>query len=183
MYYNVAQLLKEPVGSTWAYDIEGPLPKDLYSIELSPPGHISMMRTDRGILVSAEVDVDVWVTCSRCLKRTPSPVQISIEEEFLPTIEINSGHSLSLHERSEGVFTIDRQHGLDLGEPIRQYTITNQPMKPLCIENCQGLCPDCGADNNEIACACPSGSIDPRWAPLGRLLQTGDEIVQLARKG
>ena len=183
MYYNVAHLLKEPVGATRVYPIEGPLPTALQTVDLSSPGQISMMRTDKGILVNAEVDVDVWVTCSRCLKKTPSPVQISIEEEFLPTIEINTGCPLNVPDRSEGVFTIDRQHGLDLGEPIRQYTITNQPMKPLCKENCQGLCPDCGTDNNEKSCACRSGSMDPRWAPLGRLLQTGEENVQLARKG
>jgi uncharacterized protein len=171
MYYNVAQLLKEPVGSTRTYGIEGPLPTDVGIAELLPQGQLSLMRTDKGILVGARVTVNLWVTCSRCLRRTSHPVDISIEEEYLPTIDISTGQSLRLPEKSEGTFTIDRQHGLDLREALRQYTLTGQPMKPLCIEDCRGICPNCGSDNNESSCSCSEGAMDPRWVPLTGLLE------------
>lgn len=183
MYYNVAQLLKEPMGSTRTYNIEAPLPTNLYTTELSPQGELSLMRTDKGILVGARVNVRVWITCSRCLKKAPYPIDMSIEEEYLPITDINTGQPLRVSEKSEGTFTIDHQHGLDLGDAVREYTITNQPMKPLCKEDCQGLCPHCGRDNNENACSCSEGTIDPRWAPLGRLLQAGNEKVQLTTGG
>jgi uncharacterized protein len=42
-------------------------------------------------------------------------------------------------------------------------------MKPLCREDCQGLCPVCGADKNTGACSCVESSPDPRWAALAAL--------------
>lgn len=42
------------------------------------------------------------------------------------------------------------------------------PMKPLCRENCQGLCGQCGADLNEGACSCDSVG-DLRLAKLAAL--------------
>jgi uncharacterized protein len=42
------------------------------------------------------------------------------------------------------------------------------PLAPLCRPDCQGLCPECGADKNEAPCECP-GPVDPRWATLDAL--------------
>ena len=43
------------------------------------------------------------------------------------------------------------------------------PMKPLCREDCQGLCPQCGQDLNEGRCGCVRERVDPRWAALAML--------------
>jgi len=40
------------------------------------------------------------------------------------------------------------------------------PMKPLCREDCRGLCPQCGADRNVSPCSCVVEFIDPRWRAL-----------------
>jgi uncharacterized protein len=55
----------------------------------------------------------------------------------------------------------------------------NIPMKPLCRDDCRGLCPSCGADLNELEsgrCDCAAPAPDPRWAALasikGRLAET-----------
>jgi uncharacterized protein len=44
----------------------------------------------------------------------------------------------------------------------------NIPMKPLCRPDCAGLCPTCGADLNQGACACAKPA-DPRWDRLAAL--------------
>jgi uncharacterized protein len=71
---------------------------------------------------------------------------------------------------SPDAFTIDAHHILDLSEAVRQYTVINIPMKPLCKPNCAGLCPQCGANRNEAPCQCPQEQGDPRWAVLQQLL-------------
>jgi uncharacterized protein len=48
-------------------------------------------------------------------------------------------------EDEPGAFTIDRNNILDLEEAVRQYSTLAIPMKPLCREDCPGLCPVCGA--------------------------------------
>ena len=173
MYYNVAQLLKEPVGSTRIYELSELLPSDDGSIPMLSEGRLSLMRTDRGIWASTHVEVRLSIPCSRCLKGFLCPLDLAIEEEFLPTVDINSGQSIHVSERADGSFTIDRRHGIDLKEVLRQYSLTNQPMKPLCRQECLGLCLTCGADRNEVLCSCEENSSDVAWSPLTRLLQEG----------
>jgi uncharacterized protein len=43
------------------------------------------------------------------------------------------------------------------------------PMKPLCREDCRGLCAQCGADLNQGDCGCRTETIDPRWEALQKL--------------
>ena len=172
MYYNVAQLLKEPVGSTreyWLDQTARPGDRESY---ISTHGRVSLMRTDKGIWLNAQLDASIWATCSWCVSRCSCPVDMVIEEEFFPTVDVKTGQSLHGSERAEGSFTIDKQHVLDLTEAVRQHVITNQPMKPLCRQDCLGLCSTCGANRNEDSCSCGEESADPRWASLKQLLQS-----------
>ena len=171
MYYNVAQLLKEPLGSTRTYGINDPVSIDGGTTQLIPPCQIALMRTDKGIWVSGGVKLRSRVTCSRCLKGFACPMGILIEEEYLAQVDVNTGQSLYSSEGTQDTFTIGPQHVLDLTEAIRQYSITNRPMKPLCGLECRGLCPICGADRNEYPCSCRDGEVDPRWSPLVKLLE------------
>ena len=43
---------------------------------------------------------------------------------------------------------------LDLNEPVREALLLELPMAPHCREDCNGLCPRCGADLNDGPCAC-----------------------------
>jgi len=69
-----------------------------------------------------------------------------------------------------GHFTIDKNHILELNEAIRQYTLLVMPMKPLCREDCFGLCQKCGKNLNQGPCDCPKQEIDPRWSKLSKLI-------------
>ena len=169
MHYNVARLLKEPVGSTRTYGISEPVHAGDGGAFIFPQGQLSLMRTDKGVWVNADVGMKVLVSCSRCLKIFPCPVKVVIQEEYLPTVDISTGQSLHVPEREDGSFTIDQRHTLDLTEALRQYAITNQPMKPLCQQECMGLCQICGTDRNSGPCSCEEETGDPRWATLLKL--------------
>jgi uncharacterized protein len=43
------------------------------------------------------------------------------------------------------------------------------PMKPLCRDDCRGLCPVCGIDRNRHSCRCTREWEDPRLAALKQL--------------
>jgi uncharacterized protein len=52
-------------------------------------------------------------------------------------------------------------------EPIAEERIQMAvPMKPLCREDCRGLCLRCGQDLNTTACGCAVETDDPRWEAL-----------------
>lgn len=132
---NVAQLLKEPVGSSRSYDIDGAVDGD---VKGAVRGSAKFIHTSRGVLVRCTLAAEVQLTCSRCLSTFSQPLSFTIEEEFLPTIDIGTGIALSSMEESDEL-TIDDKNILDLGELIRQYTLLSLPMKPLCRPDCSGI--------------------------------------------
>ncbi len=172
MQYNVAQLLKEPIGSSRAYPLDETF-SDRDGLADRVAGRVHFMRTHQGILATADLDVVAFQSCGRCLAEHPRSLSLSIEEEFYPLVDINTGRRLSAPEGSEGC-RIDLAHTLELSEVLRQYIITNTPMKPLCRPDCAGLCQGCGADLNRQPCGCDMGDVDPRWARLAGLLGPGD---------
>ena len=138
MEYNVAQLLKDPIGATRDHKVDG----DIYIDEGGKEkvnGSLYLMRTDAGIWANANLKLAVWATCARCLEQFRMPVSIQIEEEYLPTVDISNGKSLkSTHPHGDWPM-IDYRHMLNLDEMIRQHTIMRSPLKPLCREDCQRL--------------------------------------------
>jgi uncharacterized protein len=168
MQINVSQLLQEPIGATREVQVDEPV-----AIEKGRAhqvrGECQLLRTQRSILAKCRLNTDADLTCSRCLRTFRRPLTLKFEEEYLPTMNIITGAPLEIPEDS-GSFTINQQHILDLQEAVRQYALLNTPMKPLCDENCAGLCPRCGKNLNEGPCDCPQQEIDPRWAKLKQLL-------------
>jgi uncharacterized protein len=169
---NVSQLLKENIGSVRNYEADTTIDIDGNNNVIR--GKVRLMRTDRGILASSSLRTDINISCSRCLSPFDYTLALHIEEEYFPTIDISTGAPLPSPEES-GSFTIDENNILDLTEAIRQYALLAVPMKPLCHEECAGLCPVCGVNLNQSSCDCPSTPADPRWAELSKLALSDTE--------
>jgi uncharacterized protein len=154
MQVNVAQLLKGAIGSERDYEVDGAI--DITGDGNSSPvrGKFTLTRTDRSILVKGTAESEVELTCSRCLNQFRCPLSLNIEEEFFPTTDIISGAPLPPSDELDH-FTIDEHHVLDLTEALRQCALLAIPMKPLCREDCAGLCPSCGHNLNQGPCTCP----------------------------
>ena len=168
MQINVSQLLKEPIGSIRNYEMSEVVDITGNGNDSLVQGEVKLMRTDRSILVTGRLQTGVEATCSRCLSLFSCPLTLNIEEEYFPTIDVVSGASLPLPEEPS-CFTIDEHHVLDLTEAIRQYALLVIPMKPLCRNDCAGLCPNCGHNLNQGPCDCPTQEIDPRWFELSKI--------------
>jgi uncharacterized protein len=132
---NVAQLLKEPIGSSQSHDISGIIDDE---VEGFVEGRAKLIRINRGVLVQCKLTVQVKLICSRCLDTFLCPVSFTAEEEFLPISDVSGDLAHSSPEQSQE-FTIDNKNILDLRELIRQYTLLNLPMKPLCRSDCPGI--------------------------------------------
>ena len=167
MQINVSQLLREPIGSLRDYQVNEVA--DIGNGKGSlVQGEARLLRTQRSILSSCALSTDVELTCSRCLSLFRYPLTLKFEEEYLPTVDAVSGAPLPLPEEA-GAFTIDEHHVLDLTEAVRQYALLAVPMKPLCRQDCAGLCPNCGHNLNQGRCDCPQPGTDPRWSELMKL--------------
>jgi uncharacterized protein len=182
MQINVAQQLKGPIGTVRHYPVDETMELD-EGVDCPIKGEVSLTLIDRGILVTGYLGTEVPLDCSRCLTPFRCPLEISLKEIFYPTINITDGLPTPAPDEPSA-FTIDEHHIIDLTEAVRQYCLMAIPMKPLCHEDCAGLCPVCGGNLNTEKCTCPIPAIDPRWSKLKELsLSTKVKPVPKKRKG
>lgn len=114
-----------------------------------------------GILVRGTVDVDLEVACARCLQ----PQRL---EHTVPVAEMFVDPRRAEADDDEDSYRIDQDLAhLDLGQLLRDTVVMEVPVRVLCREDCQGLCPVCGTDRNVTDCGHrPDEEPDPRWAAL-----------------
>lgn len=164
MLFNVSQLLREPTGSTRTHAVD-----DEVELPFGGParvrGRAEFIRTPRGLVVRAHLGLTATAECSRCLGEAAIPMELTIEEEYFPTVDPLTGAQVKAPEDAAGFF-IDAHHHVDLTPAVQQAVSLAEPMQPLCRPDCRGLCPDCGADRNAGPCGCAAGPGDERWAAL-----------------
>ncbi len=168
MKYNVAQLLKEAIGSHRNFDIEEAICDADYPVE-HVRGSVDMVRTHQGIWVQAWLAVQVPQCCSRCLEVFSRTLRVELDEEYFPEVDVKTGFK-SLPPDDGEVLYISADHNLDLAEATRQATLAALPLKSLCKPDCGGICDRCGCDRNQGSCDCYNREIDPRWAVLRSLM-------------
>ncbi len=179
MNINVAGLLRDPVGATRRYTVSEPVVTGDPDLTLVGPitGTLHMTRTGRGVLVEGRLNALVEQPCGRCLEPARVPVDVSFDEEFFQTLDMGSGAALDVPKDDPAVL-IDGHHEINLDELVRQYLQSAVPIRPLCTENCAGLCPQCGQNLNQGACTCATRPADDRWAVLGAVLKNTDSAKQ-----
>ena len=153
MQFNVLQELRQPLGGDSIYEIDEPHVR-LDDWELKGvSGSLNLLRTDRGLLASLKVHATAREGCARCLVEADCPVELEFDEEFIAMVDPHTGARMRVNE-DEDEFRIGPDFVLDLREPMRQYGLMAEPVKPLCRPDCAGLCPMCGANLNEEDCGC-----------------------------
>jgi len=172
MRFNVAQLLKSNAGASREYELDENITGIDPDLDVLKPakGKVRFLRTNDGILVTGHLSTEVRVPCRRCLMPACVPVQLDLEEEYRPSIDIVTGAELPLADGEDEATRTDAHHILDLTEVVRQELLLAVPMSALCSPACKGLCPNCGANLNEGPCSCQPDDIDPRLAALRSLL-------------
>ncbi len=75
-------------------------------------------------------------------------------------------------EENEDIIVLENDT-VDLAELARDAFILGMDTKTLCSEDCQGLCPGCGANLNVEPCRCKK-QVDPRLAALAKLLEKSE---------
>jgi len=171
MQFNVASLLKEKTGAVREYDIDDDVKIDGENRHVS--GRARFDRTHDGVLVRARLLGMAAGECSRCLKPLTFSVPVDFEEEWIPTVDVDTGARVEPPEGEEEAYRITPRHVLELGEAVAQYWSMNVPMAPVCADDCAGLCAVCGQDAGGEGHGCSGEQVDARWAKLAQLKLTG----------
>ncbi|HUL73580.1 MAG TPA: DUF177 domain-containing protein [Vicinamibacterales bacterium] len=105
--------------------------------------------------------------CGRCLEPFAVPIDANVDVLLLPASENSGDAEQEVSEDDLGV-SYYKDDVLDLGELMREQFYLALPMKPLCREDCKGLCPVCGINRNRETCTCDATWVDPRMEALKR---------------
>jgi uncharacterized protein len=168
--FNVSGLLRAAPGTSRTYPVtvdELPLAPELH---LAAPveGEVKLMKTRRSILATAQLATAIAEECSRCLVAVSSPVRVSLQEEALPSIDLETGKPVDTSEEPDAL-RLDEHHELHLEGPVAEAISLAEPIAPLCRPDCRGLCSVCGVDlNMEPTHGHDENAIDPRLAELAK---------------
>ncbi|MDN5292734.1 MAG: hypothetical protein PWQ31_39 [Eubacteriales bacterium] len=167
MQLNVAEIKRE-LGARVEQEGTWSLPSlEVEGTEYVPVGagkyRVEATNTGKALLVQGWVEGSFRVPCSRCLQDFSLKVAGDFEEEYCLQPEGEEGEEEGEEKGEEKVLSGDF---LDLTPEFTSTLILHLPMKPLCREDCRGLCPRCGKNRNEGECECRTDDIDPRLEKL-----------------
>ncbi|MGM0410127.1 MAG: YceD family protein [Bacillota bacterium] len=108
---------------------------------------LKVYNTNNTFLLTGKLSGYIKLRCSRCLEKFKKEININIEKEI---------------EKSE----IENLDNVKIDEILKNNIFLNIPIKPLCDEDCKGLCPKCGQNLNKGDCDCDTETVDPRLAKL-----------------
>jgi uncharacterized protein len=179
LVWNVAGLLGEGAGAMRDYafdDVTIDLGEDL---RLAAPisGRVHLARTNRGLLVDADVTTSLALECARCLREITVTITAELQQEALPSIDLHTGSPIGADPADEenDVIRLSDHHELDLERSVREAILLAEPIAPLDREDCPGLCVVCGLPLDEGLHDHPDDEVDPRLEALRAFLPGGDE--------
>lgn len=115
---------------------------------------------------------ELELPCSRCLEQFRVSVDTPIDLLFLPASGETSAENVDDDDRQlsqdDANASFYEDETIDLAQVMREQFYLALPMKPLCREDCQGLCPVCGINRNTATCSCQAEWVDPRMDALRR---------------
>lgn len=106
-----------------------------------------------GILATGEVDSTALAECSRCLEPLKLAVEVDFQELFAYSLE------------QEDDFLVQDEK-IDLEQAITDAVVLSLPFKPVCSEDCLGLCSECGVKLAEDPEHVHQAQNDSRWSEL-----------------
>ncbi len=146
---------------------EVPAPTDLGNAVIRiPPGapiqlELRLESVVEGVLVSGSARAQATGECVRCLEPVDQPIEVALQQLYdYPDLRFSGDAS----EDEEFTHQIEDER-IDLEPVLRDLAVLALPLKPLCRDDCPGLCPTCGvrlADDPEH----DHDDVDPRWADL-----------------
>lgn len=126
---------------------------------------LTISREFDHIRVNGRVETKIGLTCSRCLV----PYETGIVSSF--TIfysRAGVGPEDAEVELAEADLVSATYNGeeIDLAPEIAEQVMMEVPLKPLCNEECLGLCNKCGADLNSGECGCDRTELNFKMSVL-----------------
>jgi uncharacterized protein len=116
-----------------------------------------------GVLVTGTAHASLAGECARCLEPITDEIAVDVQELY-----VYEDHALPGEDDEVSTLQDDL---VDLEPLLRDAVVLALPFQPLCMDDCPGLCPECGARLADDPDHAHEAAVDPRWAALAELTE------------
>jgi uncharacterized protein len=140
---NVGFIVHEEVGYKHEFPFEFERVQVADDLDLRNfEGIVAIGRTPQGLIVQGEFSAETSLECARCLTDFDHELDWDFAELY----------AFDKKSVSESDLLLPEDQHIDLQPLIREYTLLEIPINPICKPDCKGLCSVCGENLNEIDC-------------------------------
>ena len=136
---------------------------EIYEVELK----LNIQNSGEEYYCQGEVKAIVSLECARCLSEFKKT--LTSQTDFIVCSEEKYEKEKEIIDNEDYAFYKGSELKVDLSDIVRQALILEISLKPLCSEDCSGLCSKCGVNLKEKSCSCNVEQYDPRWEALKKL--------------
>jgi len=124
---------------------------------------ISVKKVREEVFIKGRIKTILSFVCSRCLVPYEFPIDSHFDLVYLPEELEQVKDELGSDDLNTSFYYSRR---IDLKEVVLEQFNLTFPVKPLCSESCQGICPVCGRNINSGECSCIKDDSDSRLEKL-----------------
>ena len=166
MEINILPILKNE-GEKLSFSFDEAIEKNIIefcgeSVGIKKPVSVSgyAINYEGKIHLHMNIKAEIQRACSRCLKLYNENLDINAEYVYSKDIQ-NTEEDICFFSKDS----------IDITDIVIAEITAQMPMKPLCKDDCKGICPICGNNKNFIDCNCVKKETDPRMQKLSSLLE------------
>ncbi len=131
---------------------------------------LKVMKEGEDVFLSGTVKCNIELHCSRCLNPYTLGINSPLDIVLSPAKLVAQEGYYEL-QKNELDVSFYKDSTIDIDDIVNEQLYLNIPMKPLCSNDCKGICPECGTDLNKTQCSCHINKIDERFKILEKLIK------------
>jgi uncharacterized protein len=125
---------------------------------------ISHYRAGTDLFFAGRLKAHTVATCARCAEDFDSSSESAFRLVMAPkSVGMETDPGLRADDLEFSLYDGDE---IDLGPLVREQLLLALATRPLCKDDCRGLCAHCGINLNRGQCQCRAQAPDPRLAVL-----------------
>jgi uncharacterized protein len=124
-------------------------------------------QTDH-VVARGRVEGLLQFECCRCLQPLQWDLEAEIDAYMVPQSESYDDEEVEL-QAEDLEFEFFDGEVIEIDRLVAEQLFLAIPVKPLCAEQCKGICPGCGAELNRASCSCEPMFEDSPFAVLKAL--------------
>ncbi len=139
-----------------------------YSVTRGLRVAVEYYRAGLDLFFSGALRGEAHGCCARCLEDYAFPIDQPFTFVMTPRAAGLPSHTRAGEGLTPDEMAFSQYEGaeVDLTPLVHEQLILALPTRPLCREECRGLCARCGVNLNTGPCGCPAAPSDPRLAVL-----------------